>query len=129
MSGMRSTSRESLALRTAIVLLTLATGWIHLTLGGLLFTLNGLGYVAAGIALVVPLAFAARFRWLIRLGVIGYALSTIVGWALTGPRYDVAYLSKAIEVVLIMLLAVEVRAYDGNPINRIRRLLGTPAGA
>jgi hypothetical protein len=44
-----------------------------------------------------------------------------VGWYLTGPRYDVAYLAKAIEVVLIVLLAVEVHAYDGNPIQRIRR--------
>ncbi len=38
-----------------------------------------------------------------------------------GPRYDLAYLAKAIEVVIIVLLVVEVQAYDGNPIGRILR--------
>jgi hypothetical protein len=51
--------------------------------------------------MVAPLALAVRFRWFIRLGLIGYAVAAIVGWFLTGPRYDVAYLAKAIEVVLI----------------------------
>ena len=65
---------------------------------------------------------------LIRLGLIGYAATAIVAWYLTGPRYDVAYLAKAIEVGLIALLLVEVRAYDGSPIPRIRRAL-RPTGA
>jgi hypothetical protein len=46
-----------------------------------------------------------------------------------GPRYDVAYVAKAIEVGLIALLALEVRAYDGNPIQRIRRAVRPSAGA
>lgn len=110
------------ALRSVIVVLTLATGVIHLTLGGALFALNGLGYVVAAIALVVPLALAVRFRWLVRLGLIGYAATTIVGWYLMGPRYDVAYLAKAIEVTLIALLLVEIRLVDGSPLARIRRV-------
>jgi hypothetical protein len=121
MNALRPTSPAGVSLRTAIVGLTLATGWIHLTLGGMLFTLNGLGYVAAAGAMIAPIAIAIRFRWLTRIGLIGYALAAIIGWALTGPRYDVAYLAKAIEVVLIGLLLVEIRAYDGNPIKRIRR--------
>ena len=44
MNTLRPTSPIGLAVRTAIVGLTIATGWIHLNLGGLLFTLNGLGY-------------------------------------------------------------------------------------
>lgn len=118
----RSTSPSGLLVRATIVGLTLATGWIHLTLGGPLFTLNGLGYVVAAAAMVAPLALAIRLRWLVRLGLIGYALAAIVGWYLMGPRYDVAYLAKAIEVGLIALLLVEIRAYDGNPLHRIRRV-------
>jgi hypothetical protein len=72
--------------------------------------------------MVAPLALAIRLRWLVRLGLIGYALAAIVGWYLTGPRYDVAYLAKAIEVGLIALLLVEVKAYDGNPLHRIRQV-------
>jgi hypothetical protein len=111
------------ALRLAIVVLTIATGWIHLNLGGLLFTLNGAGYLVAAIAMIIPLGLAVRLRWLIRLGLIGYAVTAIVGWFLMGPRYDVAYLAKGIELALITLLAVEVHIYDGNPLTRIARFV------
>lgn len=121
MNALRPTSPRGLAIRAAIVGLTLATGWIHLTLGGMLFTLNGIGYLVAAIAMVVPLGLAIRFRWFIRLGLIGYALAAIVGWYVMGPRYDVAYIAKAIEIALIVLLAIEVKAYDGNPIRHLRR--------
>ncbi len=129
MNALRPTSGVGLPIRVAIVGLTLATGWIHLTLGTLLFTLNGLGYLAAAAAMVVPLGLAVRFRWLIRIGLIGYAGAAIVGWYVMGPRYDVAYVAKAIEVALIILLAIEVRAYDGSPIRRIRRPASPPARA
>ena len=121
MNALRPTSTAGLLIRAAIVGLTLATGWIHLHLGGLLFTLNGAGYFVAAAAMVVPLALAVRFRWFIRLGLIGYAVTAIVGWFLMGPRYDTAYLAKAIELGLIALLVIEVWAYDGNPLHRIGR--------
>lgn len=121
MTALRPTSGAGLLVRLVIVGLALATGWIHLTLGGLLFTLNGIGYVVAAAAMVIPLGLAVRFRWFIRLGLIGYALATIVGWYLMGPRYEMAYIAKAIEVGLIVLLVIEVRAYDGNPLRHLRR--------
>ena len=129
MDALRPWSHTGVALRLAIVALTVATGWIHLTLGGPLFTLNGLGYFAAAVAMIAPLAIAIRSRWLIRLGLMGYAAAAIVGWYLTGPRYDVAYIAKAIEIALIALLALEVRAYDGNPLRRVRRALQPSRGA
>lgn len=129
MHALRPTSPAGLLVRAAIVGLTLATGWIHLSLGGLLFTLNGLGYAVAAVAMIAPLPLASRFRWFIRLGLIGYALAAIAGWFVMGPRYDVAYLAKGIEIVLITLLAIEVRAYDGNPGRRIRRPAAPVVGA
>lgn len=123
MHALRPTNAAGVAIRAAIVGLTLATGWIHSTLGGPLFTLNAIGYLAAAIAMIAPLGIAVRYRWLIRLGLIGYAATAIVAWYLTGPRYEVAYLAKAIEVGLIALLLVEVWAYDGNPLARVRRAL------
>ena len=121
MTTLRPTTGAGLLLRAGIVGLTIATGWIHLTLGSVPFTLNGLGYLVAAVAMVAPIGLAIHFRWFIRLGLIGYALAAIVGWYLMGPRYEVAYLAKAIEVGLIVLLAIEVRAYDGNPARRLRR--------
>jgi hypothetical protein len=110
-----------IALRACIVCLALATGYIHATLGGPLFTLNALGYLVAAIALVVRLGIAVRLRWLIRLGLIAYAAMAIVGWLLIGPRYDVAYLAKGIEVALIGLLILDFVRHDGNPLAVVRR--------
>jgi hypothetical protein len=121
MRTLRPGSHAAIAVRLAIVALTVATGWIHLTLGSLLFTLNGAGYLVAAVAMVLPIALAMRFRWLIRIGLVGYALAAIVGWYLMGPRYDVAYAAKAIEVALIALLLLEIRSFDGNPVSRVRR--------
>jgi hypothetical protein len=121
--SVRALTETDIAIRAAIVVLALATGFIHATLGGPLFTLNAAGYLVAAIAMVIPLGIAVRYRWLIRLGLIGYAATAIVGWLLIGPRYDVAYLAKAIEVTLIALLAIEFVRYDGNPLLVLRRAL------
>jgi hypothetical protein len=112
------------ALRVAIVALTLGTAYIHFTLGGLLFTLNATGYLVAAVAMVIPLGIAVRYRWFIRLGLMAYAATTIVGWAIQGPYYSTAYIAKAIEVTLILLLAVDFARQDGNPIDVIKREIG-----
>ena len=129
MNALRPSTPAGVLVRVAIVGMTVATGWIHLNLGGLLFALNGLGYFVAAVAMLAPLAIAIRFRWFIRLGLIGYAATAIVAWYLTGPRYDVAYIAKAIEVALIGLLGIEIWAYDGNPLRRVRRVLQPSRGA
>jgi hypothetical protein len=116
----RTTRPVDVALRLAIVGLVLGTAYIHSTLGGLLFTLNALGYVTAAVALVIPLAIAVRFRWVVRLGLIAYAAATIVGWAIQGPYFMTAYIAKAIEVALIALVAIDFARMDGNPIDVVR---------
>jgi hypothetical protein len=116
---------SDVALRAAIVALALATGYIHSTLGGVLFTLNALGYLTAAIAMVIPLAIAVRFRWVVRLGLIGYAAMTITGWAIQGPYYSTAYIAKAIEVALIVLVAIDFARMDGNPVTVVKRELAS----
>ena len=124
----RALRATDVVLRLAIVGLALATGYIHSTLGGLLFTLNAVGYLVAAVAVIVPLALAARFRWVVRLGLMGYAVTTILGWAIQGPYYSTAYLAKGIEVALIVLLAIDFARMDGNPITVIRRELASFVG-
>jgi len=116
----RSLSPVDVALRLAIVGLVLSTGYIHSTLGGLLFTLNALGYLAAAVALVIPLGIAVRFRWFVRIGLIGYAAATIIGWAIQGPYFTTAYIAKAIEVAVIALVAIDFARMDGNPITVVK---------
>jgi hypothetical protein len=109
------------ALRFGIVALALGTAYIHSTLGGLLFTLNAIGYATLAIAMIVPISLAVQYRWLIRLALIGYALMTIVGWAIQGPYFSTAYVAKAIEVALIFLVAVDFLRADGNPVKVVKR--------
>ena len=126
MFASRTTLRPAdVAIRAAIVALVLATGYIHYTLGGLLFTLNAAGYATAAVAIVIPLALAVRFRWVIRIGLIGYAATAIVAWAVMGPYYTTAYVAKAIEVALIVLVAVDFARHDGNPVSLVRRELAS----
>src|SRR4051794_41348714 len=97
---------SDVVVRAAIVALVLGTAYIHSTLGGLLFTLNATGYVVAAIAMIAPISLAIRFRWVIRLGLMGYAATAIVMWAIQGPYYSTAYVAKGIEVALITLLVI-----------------------
>jgi hypothetical protein len=107
-------------IRIAIVGLTLGTAYIHSTLGGLLFTLNAAGYLVAALAVVIPLGLAVRFRWFIRLGLMGYAATAIMAWAIQGPYYSTAYIAKGIEVALIVLLAIDFARMDGNPLKVVK---------
>ena len=107
-------------IRIAIVGLTLGTAYIHSTLGGLLFTLNALGYLVAAVAVVIPLALAIRFRWVVRIGLMGYAATAIVAWAVQGPYYSTAFIAKGIEIALITVLAVDFARMDGNPIRVVK---------
>ena len=130
MFATRTALRTSdVVVRAAIVALVLGTAYIHSTLGGLLFTLNSIGYVVAAVAMVIPLALAVRFRWVVRIGLIGYAATAIVGWAIMGPYYSTAYVAKAIEVALIVLVAIDFVRQDGSPFSVVRRELAAFIGA
>ena len=106
--------------------MTLGTSYIHSTLGGLMFTLNALGYAALAVAMVLPTGLFERFRWLIRLALLGFTLLTIGGWVMFGARYDVAYLTKAIEAVLVVLLIICIYRFDGGPKGVVSRLWALP---
>jgi hypothetical protein len=110
----------NLLLRTAIVGMTLATAAIHWSLGGLLFTLNAIGYATFALAMALPGPFR-RMRPLVRFGLIGFTGATIVGWYLFGARFDLAYVDKAIEIVLVALATVDLWRSDGGPIALARR--------
>lgn len=116
-------------LTTAIVALTLATAYIHLTLGGLLFTLNGLGYVGlAGLIVIgaaAPIAIVERFSWFPRLALAGYTALTIAGYMIVGPYFSLGFIAKGIEVALIALLVVDVIRVYGSPLGLVRTALAS----
>jgi hypothetical protein len=123
------------ALTVVIVGLALSTGYIHSTLGGLLFTLNAVGYAGLAalyvVGAVAPLPIVQRFSWFPRVALAGYAATTIVAWAIQGPYYSTAFIAKGIEVVLITLIAVDVVRVFGSPAAMVRTafasVFGSPA--
>ena len=106
-----TTSHASAALRVGILLLTLATAFIHLQLAfpDPAFVLNGLGYLTLLAALYLPVSRLARYRNVVRWVLVGYTALTILLWVLFGARIPIGYIDKAIEVTLILLLLLEAR--------------------
>ena len=115
----------------AIVGLTLATANIHLGLGGLLFTLNAIGYAGlAGLIVIgaaAPMPIVQRFSWFPRVALIGYTAMTIAGYLVMGPYFTLGWIAKGIEVVLISLLVVDVIRVYGSPMGLVRSALESVA--
>ncbi len=94
------------AIQIGIILLAIATAVIHLTLSfpDPMFILNGLGYLGLTAALFLPLPFLAERRTLVRYGLMGFTLLTIILWVAIGMRTPVGYIAKVIEIALLALL-------------------------
>jgi hypothetical protein len=119
-------SRGDVALHGIAVTLTLMTAAIHLGMGGVLFTLNAAGYLTLAVAMLVS-GPVVRFRWLVRLSLLGFTLATIGGWLVFGARFPLAYVDKSIEVVLALVVVAVIWRRDGGPIAIAQRLLRIPA--
>lgn len=102
----------------AVVTLTLTTAYIHSILGGLLFTLNAIGYAGLAILIVVtsavPAAIVQRLRWAPRAALAAYTMVTIGGYLVMGPYVALGWATKAIEVALLGGLAVIVSRDHGG---------------
>jgi len=117
-------------LTAAIVILALATGYIHFTLAntstllGLIFLANAAGYAtlsgAVVMAAVVQTSLVRRFSWAPRVALLGFAAMTIVGYLAMGPYSYLGWMTKAIEVVLIGLLVVDIVRVHGSVNGLIR---------
>ena len=99
-------------LQVGIVILTVTTAVIHLTLVHSLmdiaFVLNSLGYLALLAALYLPVPFFVGRRGLVRLALMGLAALTIIAWIVMGDKsWWLGYVTKAVEMVLIVLLWLE----------------------
>jgi hypothetical protein len=121
----------TIAIRSVVVGLTLATAAIHASLGGLMFLANAAGYTVLALAMILP-GRIGQIRWLVRVALIGFTAMTIGGWVLFGTRFPLAYLDKAIEVALVGMVALELWRSDGGPlgvVRQARRLIERVAGA
>jgi hypothetical protein len=96
-------------IQIGVICLTIATAAIHLYLGGPLFLVNGLVYLALLAMLYMPAL--RRFRAITRIGLIAFTVITIVFWVLY-TRFapdPIGYADKLIEVLLVGMLVLEMR--------------------
>lgn len=117
-----------IALTAATVALTLTTAYIHISLGGMLFTLNALGYVGLAAALAVgsiPHPFIDRFSWLPRAGLAGFTAITIGAYLVIGPYFSLGWIAKAAEVGILLLLALDVVRVYGSPAGLVSAVIGS----
>lgn len=118
----------AIALTAIIVGLTLTTAYIHLSLGGVLFTLNALGYAVLAAAFAVgaiPHPLVSRFSWLPRVGLAGFTAVTIGAYLVMGPYFSLGWIAKAVEVGILVLLAADIVRVYGSPAGLVRTALGT----
>ena len=124
-------TRPLALLALAIVALTLATAYIHLSLGGLLLTLNAVGYVGLAFAMTVIMAvphpLVRRFDWLPRIGLAGYTATTIGAYLVMGPYFSLGWIAKAIEVAILVLLAADIGRAYGSPAGVVRAAVASVA--
>ena len=102
-----------------VILLTLSTALIHLSQSfqfpegpDRVFLLNAIGYIVLLAAIYTPLPMLARYRSRVTWVLIGYTTLTIALWLFFGARSVTAYIDKAIEVGLILLLWAETRRFS-----------------
>jgi hypothetical protein len=116
-------------LTVVILVLTLATGYVHIALGGTIFLLNGIGYLtflAAILVTMLPVGFLRTIRWLPRLGLAGFALVTIGAYLVIGPYSLLGWAIKAIEFAIIGVVGAELINTYGSA-RRLERVRADPA--
>ena len=121
----------ALALTVTTVELTLTTAYIHLSLGGVLFTMNALGYAMLALALAagtIPHPLVRRLSWLPRVGLAVFTAITIGAYLVMGPYFSLGWVAKAIELAILTLLAADVLRVYGSLGGLVRAVIETFRG-
>lgn len=110
--------------RTIILVTAVITGLIHLVVLNIfsmratgsvdiLFTLNGLGFLAlAGAFFFEPSFLKGYEKWVI-YAFMAFTLVTIIAWVAVGSRSALGYLTKLDEAVLLVALGLYLRDTAG----------------
>ncbi len=96
-------------IQIGIILCAVATAVVHLTLSfpDPMFILNGLGYLGLTAALFLPLPFLKKYHSLVRYILMGFTLVTILAWVAVGLRIPLGYITKVIELGMLVLLWID----------------------
>lgn len=113
-----------------IILFAVATAVLHIGLfPDIMFTLNGVGYLALLAAYFLPVPFLQERRNLVWWAFVGYTTLTIILWVIMGDKNFVAgtssatgYYAKVAELLLLGFLFADrsaaQRVAAGTPMSR-----------
>lgn len=108
--------------RTIILITAVITGLIHLVLLNvftmrstgsidILFTLNGLGFLALAGALAFEPPFLEGYEKWVVYAFMAFTLATIIAWVAVGARSTLGYLTKLDEAILLVALGLYLRTF------------------
>ena len=94
-----------------IILLTVTTAGIHISLlfPDVVFILNGLGFLSLAAAYFLPIPFFEQRRRWVAWVYMGYTLVTILLWVAFGERSVLGYITKAVEIALLISMWLDNR--------------------
>jgi len=116
-------------LAAGVILLTLVTAAIHFylapiefgtgaTLFGVLFVLNGLGYLTMLAVIYAPVGFLAPYRLAARMILIVIAAASIGAYFYVGVFDTIGWVDKAVEAGLIVVVLIETVSARAEPAGR-----------
>ena len=116
-------------LAAGVILLTLITAAIHFylapiefgtgaTLFGVLFVLNGLGYLTMLAVIYAPVGFLAPYRLAARMILIVIAAASIGAYFYVGVFDTIGWVDKAVEAGLIVVVLIETVSARAEPAGR-----------
>jgi hypothetical protein len=90
-----------------------------------LFVLNAIGYIVLVVAFWLAPRLLGRWSWLVDVVLIVYTIASIIGWLdVGGPNpHGLGYLSKALEILLILALLAHVWLTNRPPLTTLRHRL------
>ena len=113
------------SLRLLMIILTVITAAIHLFLGvrfigdgffGVLFILNGIGFLVTLFLVLRPLSFLVGREALLHYELMGFAGVTILAWLVINGDFSdlIGVLTKIVELLLIVVTWLHLQAVKGQ---------------
>jgi hypothetical protein len=59
-------------------------------------------------AAILPIEIFRRFSWLPRVGLAAFASVTIIAYLVIGPHFTLGWVTKGIEVAIVMLVIADL---------------------
>ncbi len=119
-AGGAATTKKFNPFQLGVIGLGVAVGLVHLILGfggDTLLLLNGAGYLALLAAIFMPLGQFDQYNQLIRIGLLGYTIVTLLGYFLMHSPAQfstIGIVTKGLEIALLGILGLRIWQFQAE---------------